>query len=146
MISSNKKGAGAPFFIYQTPFQSAPDTSCIERLCDLFVRLFHTQTDTTLTIDLEHFDFHDIAFSQLIAHVLYTLLADLRDVDQAVLAREDGDECAEIHQARNPPFVDAADFDVRRNQFDATARFPPGKRAVSCGQPARPLQPRVLVR
>ena len=54
---------------------------------------------------------------------------DLRDVHEAVAARQDRDERAEVHEPHDLALVDPADFDVRRDQLDA-------RRA-----PARPAAP-----
>ena len=78
-------------------------------------------------VDLEHLDAHDVAFLELVADPLDALVGDLRDVHQAVLARQDRDERAEVHEARDLALVDAADFDVGGDQLDARAA-PRGRR------------------
>src|SRR5690348_2815832 len=90
------------------------------------VDVAHRQTDSSLTVDLQHFHADDVAFLQLVADTLHALVGDLRDVHQAVAARQDGDERAEVHQARDLALVDAADLDVRRDQLDAPLRLTAG--------------------
>ena len=59
-------------------------------------------------------------------HALDALFRNLRDVHQAILARQDGHERAEVHQARHAAFIDAADFDFGGDQVDAALGFPAG--------------------
>ncbi len=87
------------------------------------VDVAHGQAHATLTVDFEHLHAHHIAFLQLVADALDALVGDLRDVHEAVAARQDRDERTEVHQARDLAFVDATDFDVRRDQLDATLGF-----------------------
>src|SRR6185503_5081456 len=87
------------------------------------VDVAHGEAHATLAVDLEHLHAHVVAFLELVRHALHALLADLRDMHQAVAARENRDERAEIHQANDLAFVDAADFDVRRDQLDAALGF-----------------------
>src|SRR6185437_1802203 len=86
----------------------------------------HGQTDAALTVDFQHLHADDIAFFQLVTHALDALVGDLGDVHQAVAAREDRDEGAEVHQARHLALVDATDFHVRRNELDAPLRLAAG--------------------
>src|SRR4029077_17078313 len=44
----------------------------------------HREAHATLAVDLEHLDAHVVAFLELVRHPLDALLADLRDVHQAV--------------------------------------------------------------
>ena len=92
------------------------------------VDVAHAQADAALPVDLEHLHAHDVAFLELVADALDALVGDLRDVHQAVLARQDRDERAEVHEARDLAFVDPADFDVGSDQLDAPLRFAAGQR------------------
>src|SRR6185437_4460724 len=90
------------------------------------VDVSHRETDPALAVDLQHFHADDIAFLQLVAHALDALVGDLRDVHQAVAARQDGHEGTEVHQACHLALVDAADLDVGRDQLDAPLRLATG--------------------
>src|SRR6185295_17652366 len=59
-----------------------------------------------------------IAFVQLVAYLLYAALRDFGDVQQAVGAGEDLDECAEIDDADNLAQVSLAYFGYRANVGD----------------------------
>src|SRR5450432_1866449 len=82
----------------------------------------HRQADAALLVDFEHLDLDDVAFLELVGNLLDALVGNLRDVDEAVLARQDGDERAEIHQLGYLAFVDAARLDVGDNLLDARLR------------------------
>src|SRR5689334_4453110 len=86
----------------------------------------HRQTHAALAIDFEHLDAHVVAFLELVRHLLDALLADLRDVHETIAARQDRDEGAEIHQASDLAFIDAADFDIRGDELDARQRLATG--------------------
>src|ERR1700733_4145703 len=92
----------------------------------------HRKAHAALAVDLEHLDAHDIAFLQLVTHPFDAFIGDLRDVHEAVAARQDRDEGAKIHQARNLALIDAPHLDVRRDEFDATLRLAPGGTADGC--------------
>jgi hypothetical protein len=63
-------------------------------------------------IDVDHFDHHLIPFLQLVAHVFDAIVRDLGDMEQAVEARHDLDEGAEIG---NPlDFADVGLIQFRR--------------------------------
>ena len=72
-------------------------------------------TSSTLTLTT-------IAFLELVADLLDALVGDLRHVHQAVLARGDGDERAEVHDLGDLAFVDAARLDVGGDLLDARLR------------------------
>src|SRR5580704_6599469 len=86
----------------------------------------HGESHAALPVDLEYFHAHDIAFLELVAHPLDALVGDLRDMHQAVTAGQDGDEGAEIHQAYDFALVDAPDFHVGGDEFDAPLCLAPG--------------------
>jgi hypothetical protein len=77
------------------------------------------QADAALLVDFQHLDLDDVAFLELVGDLLDALVGDLRDVHQAVLARGDGDERAEVHQLGDLAFVDAARLDVGGDLLDA---------------------------
>ena len=58
-----------------------------------------------------------MTFAQLIADVFHPFLANLGDVHEAVLAGQDIDEGAEIHEFGHPAFIDPAYLDIRRDLF-----------------------------
>src|SRR5215472_10391677 len=87
------------------------------------VDIAHRQPDAPLAVDLEHLDADDVAFAQLVADALDPLVRDLRDVHQAVAPRKDGDERAEVHEARHLALVDPPDLDVGGDELDAPLRL-----------------------
>src|SRR5690606_24003124 len=88
----------------------------------------HAEADATLTVDLEHLDLDDIAFLKLVADPLHALVGDLRDVHEAVLARQNRDEGSEVHQANHLALVDPADLDLGGDHLDALFRCTPRSR------------------
>src|SRR6185312_9356927 len=90
------------------------------------VDVSHRETDSSLTVDFQDLHADDVAFLQLVAHALDTLVGDLRDVHEAVAAREDGDERAEVHQAGHFALIDATHLDVGGDQLDAPLRLAAG--------------------
>src|SRR3989344_1076771 len=89
----------------------------------LFLQSLDGKTDAALLVHFQHLDADDLALAQLVADVLDALARDLRDVHQAVLAGQDGDEGAEVHELGNLAFVDHADFDIRGELLDAAHGF-----------------------
>src|SRR6202000_86928 len=81
----------------------------------------HAEADTPLLVDLQHLDLDHIAFLELVADALDTLFGDLRDVHQAVAARQDGHEGAEVHQFDDLALVDATHFHIGGDVLDALA-------------------------
>src|SRR2546421_5692451 len=92
----------------------------------------HGKADASLTIDLQNLHADDISLLELVADTLDALVGDLRDVHQAVAARQDGHERAEVHQPCDLPLVDAPDLHVRGNELDAPLRLAPGGTADGC--------------
>src|ERR1700733_2785721 len=90
------------------------------------VHIAHRQTHAPLAIHLENLDPNHIAFLQLVADALDALFGDLRDVHQAVAARKNGHEGAEVHQACDLALIHPAHLDVRGDQFDASLGFAAG--------------------
>ena len=87
-----------------------------------FRRRLHRQPHATLVVCLDHLDAHDLAFLQIVGDLIDPLLGDLRDVQQAVLARNQLHDRAEIEQAQHRAFVDLADLDFGRDVLDPLAR------------------------
>src|SRR6185312_6821279 len=85
------------------------------------IHRFHAEADAALPIHFQHLDPDHIAFLELVADALDTLFGDLRDVHQAVAARQDGDEGAEVHELDHLALVDAAHFHVGGDVLDALA-------------------------
>ncbi len=69
LISGTKKGPFGPFSIRQCFFELLFD-----------INSFHAQSDTTLSIDFQYFDFDDIAFGKLIANLVDMLIGNLRNM------------------------------------------------------------------
>src|SRR6185437_8838044 len=86
----------------------------------------HGQADAALAVHFQHLHADHVSFLELVADPLDALIVDLRDVHQAVAPGKDGDERAEVHQAGHFTLVDAADFDVGRDQLDAPLRLTAG--------------------
>src|SRR5690606_11483275 len=82
----------------------------------------HGQADAALLVHFQHLDLDHVAFLEHVADALHALVRDLRDVHQAVLARGDGHERAEVHQLGDLALVDAARLDVRGDLLDARLR------------------------
>src|SRR6267378_5412056 len=87
------------------------------------VDVAHGQPHAPLPIHLENLHAYHIAFFQFVADALDALFGDLRDVNQAVAARENGHEGAEVHQSRDLAFIHSAHFDVGGDEFDAALGF-----------------------
>ena len=79
----------------------------------------HRQLDATLFIGLENLDLHDLAFAEVVGHLLDALVRDLADMEQAILAGQQVDERAEVQDLRDRTLVDLADLDFRRDLLDA---------------------------
>src|SRR5688572_8969577 len=84
-----------------------------------FLDGLHRQADAALLVDFQHLDLDHVAFLELVRDLLDALVGDLRDVHQAVLARQDGDERTEVHDLGDLAFVDATGLDVRGDLLDA---------------------------
>ena len=83
----------------------------------------HTQANAPLLVDFEHFHSHTVAFFELVTDILDPLLRDLRDMYQPVLARQNRDKGAEVHQLRNLAIVNHAHFHIGGELFDTTPSF-----------------------
>src|SRR4029077_19373913 len=90
------------------------------------VDVTHREANAPLAIDLEYLHAHHVAFLELVGDPLHALIRDLRDVHQAVAPGKDGDERAEVHQARDLALVYPAHLDVGGDQLDAPLRLPAG--------------------
>src|SRR3954471_6054288 len=73
------------------------------RWCDaLFLQQrFTAESNLARRIDIDHFDEHLLALFEFVAHVFHAVIGDLRHVEQAVGARHDLDEGAEVGDALN---------------------------------------------
>src|ERR1051326_1558059 len=88
----------------------------------LRVYSFHRQAHAALVVGFQHLDLHDLAFLQVIGNGVHALVADLRDVQQAVASGQELHDGAEVEQAQHRPLVDLAHFDVGRDVLDALLR------------------------
>ena len=68
----------------------------------------HRQADLAAAVDLEQLDLDLLALAQHVADVLDPLILDFRDVDEAVLARHEGHERAEIDDVGDLAGIDRA--------------------------------------
>src|SRR5690606_10626779 len=75
------------------------------------------QADAALAVHFEDLHTHRVTLGELVGNLLHTLLGDLRDVHQSVLARQDGDECTKVHELGDLALVDTTDFDIGGNQL-----------------------------
>ena len=82
----------------------------------------HRQTQAAFLVGFQNLHAHRLAFLQIVGNAVDALVGDLRDVQQAVLARQHADNRAEIEQLQHGAIVDAADFDFSRDFLDATLR------------------------
>src|SRR5690606_4522033 len=76
------------------------------------------QADAALLVDFQHLDLDHVAFLELVGDPLHALAGDLRDVHQAVLARQDGHERTEVHDLGDLALVDPARLHVRGDLLD----------------------------
>src|SRR5690606_35892835 len=108
------KRAGARFSM---PRKYAP--GLLGRRALAFFHGLHRQADAALLVDFQHLDLDHVAFAELVGDLLHALSGDLRDVHQAVLARQDGHERTEVHDLGDLALVDPARLDVRGDLLDA---------------------------
>src|SRR6267378_81810 len=87
------------------------------------VDVAHGQPHAPLPIHLENLHAYHIAFFQFVADALDALFGDLRDVNQAVAARKNGHEGAEIHQPRDLALIHPAHLDIGGDELDAALGF-----------------------
>ncbi len=87
------------------------------------VDFLHGESDATLTVHFEDLDLHFIAFCQLVADFLDALVGDLRDVYEAIFARQNRDECTEVHQSSDLAIVNTANFNICCDQLNAALRL-----------------------
>src|SRR5450830_603607 len=71
---------------------------------------FHRQLDAALFVGFHDLDLDDLAFPQVVGDFFDTLVGNLADVQQAVLARQQVDQRAKIKDLDHWAFVDLADF------------------------------------
>jgi hypothetical protein len=71
---------------------------CLHRCAFDWISRLHRQLKTTALVGLEDLDAHLLAFFQIIGHGVDTLVGDLGDVQQAILAWHDLDDRAEVEQ------------------------------------------------
>ena len=81
-------------------------------------RLLAREADLARLVDLEHLDVDHVALLEHVGHLLHALVGDLRDVQQAVGARHDLDERAEVDDLAHRALVDLADLGLRREAAD----------------------------
>jgi hypothetical protein len=79
----------------------------------------HRQLDAAAVVGFENLDANDLAFLDVVFDLVDALLGDLGDVQQAILARQNGNDRAEIEDLEHGTFVDLADLDFRRDRIDA---------------------------
>src|ERR1700741_1043639 len=68
----------------------------------------HRQAHSALVVGFQHFDLHHLAFLEVVGHGIDALVADLRDVQQAVAAGQQLHDGAEVQQAQHRALVDLA--------------------------------------
>ena len=69
-------------------------------------------------INVKTLNRHFLTFSEVIAHILNTLIRDLRNVQQAVFTRKDRNERTKINDARNLTCVNSAHLSFSRDGHD----------------------------
>ena len=83
-----------------------------------FLHCLHAEADAALLVGFKHLDLHHLAFLEVVGDQIDPLLADLRDVQQSVLARQHLHNRAEIEQLEHRAVVDTPDFYVGGDIFD----------------------------
>ena len=73
-------------------------------------QLFDAQLDTAAIINVQYHNLDLLTNLQVIIHIVHTLFSNLGDVNQAILTRQDVNECTEFHDTGNSTFVDLANF------------------------------------
>src|SRR5690606_25030789 len=81
------------------------------------------QAQTALVVCLDDLDSHLLANLQHIIDVRNAIVCDLGDVQQAIAARQDLNDGAEVQQTQHAAFVDLANFHVCRQIGDTTFGF-----------------------
>ena len=89
---------------------------------DLDESVLAGEVPAALLVDLHELDPDHIADGNDILDLLDALAVELGDVDEAVLARGDLDERAELHQAHNAAIVELADLGHEDDIVDALLR------------------------
>src|SRR5476649_2887398 len=84
---------------------------------------FHRQLQTAAVVGFQNLDAHLLAFFQIVGNGVDTLVGDLRDVQQAILAWHDLHDGAKVQQFQHGAFVGLAHFDRCRQLFDAALGF-----------------------
>src|SRR5690554_687503 len=77
--------------------------------------ILHGQLDPAAVVHVQYQYLHFLTFLQYVGNLLDTLIGDLRDVYQAVLAGQDADEGTEINDTLDLASVDLADFRFSSN-------------------------------
>ena len=80
------------------------------------------QLDTAAVVHVQYQHFHFLTFFQDVSHFLYASIAQHGDVNQAVFARQDVHECAEVDYALNLADVDLADLSFSGDAQNALTR------------------------
>ena len=91
--------------------------------CFFLKQHFPAQTDLAGRVDVDHLHEELFAFLQLVAHVLHAVVRDLGDVEQAVGARHDLDERAEIGDALHLAHVGLVELGRGRQLLDDRNRL-----------------------
>ena len=75
-----------------------------------------------LFINLYDFNLKLIAFMHNVLDLSDAMARELGDVAKPLLARQDFNESAEVHDARDPALVDSADFHIAHDVLDDRVR------------------------
>ena len=76
------------------------------------------EVDAALAIDLDHDDHHLVADGHDVLDGRHVVVGELADADEAFLARQDLDECAEAHDPGDLAEVQRADLDLAGQALD----------------------------
>ena len=76
------------------------------------------EVDAALAVDFDDHDLDLVADADLVLDAGDAVIGEFGDVDEAVLAGQDLDERAEVHDAGDAAGVDLADFDVLGHALD----------------------------
>src|SRR5580765_2768056 len=87
------------------------------------LRRLHRQLQATAVVGFQHLDADLLAFLQVIGNGIDTLVGDLADVQQTILAGQNLNDRAKVQQFQHGAFIDLADFHTGGQFFDTTPGF-----------------------
>src|SRR5574343_766765 len=80
----------------------------------------HGELDATTVVGFENLDADDLTFLDVVFNLIDALLGDLRDVQQAILARQNLNDGTEVEDLQHGTFVDLANLDFCGDRIDTS--------------------------